>query len=763
MEPKKEGLNLKLCSILLKLQILSINILLNLAFILGIKNNTNDKNIIITDIIKNLNNKEEKELEEFQKILKENIELYQTKNKEELFEDVIANVKEENNNKNNTQESEDRINTSFKNKIKIKKRNYNEMIKENYKLNIEKENKNDLIYNDDEIASDPDESKVLKKKPKNKIYPKLLKEEKHYYYTDNKNYEWQFLEVNGVKNYYYFRCSSKLCRAFGKIKRDDKNKIFILSKAHSLNYYRHNYYLKNISADRLIKGELTKSEWEIENIRYNLFKWYFKNNYNSSEENCKLFFKEKLKNVFEIDSKIENEIKKSKFSINYTKGCFLTMLNKLENLIDENNNRMTYIIEYVHYNKIKKSNENLNMYIIMNKNMYNEIKNQNIYQYFGDATFRCVPPSFRTYRLYVISGFNILNKRTKILSYILIPNETEMTYLEMFKNLKNKFEFQQRFFTMDFNKASCKALKKIFPNIYIIKCFFHYVKSLFKHIKSLGLFKNNNKENVLELLYNLKVLSFIEPKYIPSLYKKIKKKYNSKDFIDFYKYFERVWKPNSITGKNKKIPDWNYYYILTSLEIDVKYLFLTNNISEHINKILNSHFNTKFPTFEKWKYSLLETEKEINNKTNLVERSDYVTNVLLYFIKKHKDLKISNELLTLDEITKLSSLMKSEASIGNIIPLSDFIVPYNSDINIEKKDEIKSEINNDENNCNMILENTDSENNNSSEEGSDKDSSDDNYANNNNDNLYNKLTKDDDLSYNIQQLLNNLKLDDKLI
>ena len=74
MEPKKEGLNLKLCSILLKLRILSINILLNLVFILGIKNNTNDKNIIIIDIIKNLNNKEEKELEEFQKILKENIE-----------------------------------------------------------------------------------------------------------------------------------------------------------------------------------------------------------------------------------------------------------------------------------------------------------------------------------------------------------------------------------------------------------------------------------------------------------------------------------------------------------------------------------------------------------------------------------------------------------------------------------------------------------------------------------------------------------------
>ena len=37
------------------------------------------------------------------------------------------------------------------------------MIKENYKFNIEKENKNDLIYNNDEIASDPNESKFLKK------------------------------------------------------------------------------------------------------------------------------------------------------------------------------------------------------------------------------------------------------------------------------------------------------------------------------------------------------------------------------------------------------------------------------------------------------------------------------------------------------------------------------------------------------------------------------------------------------------------------
>ena len=43
------------------------------------------------------------------------------------------------------------------------------------------------------------------------------------------------------------------------------------------------------------------------------------------------------------------------------------------------------------------------MSIIFNKNICIEIKNPNIYQYFGDSTFRCVPPTFRNFNLYNIS------------------------------------------------------------------------------------------------------------------------------------------------------------------------------------------------------------------------------------------------------------------------------------------------------------------------------------------------------------------------
>ena len=162
--------------------------------------------------------------------------------------------------------------------------------------------------------------------------------------------------------------------------------------------------------------------------------------------------------------------------------------------------------------------------------MSKEIKNKDIYQFFGEATYRCIPPTFRTYRLYILSGFNLIIKKTMILAFILILNETIITYKEMFKNLKNIFGFNPRLFNMDFNKAECVALKKIFPNIYVIKCFFHYIQCLYKHIKKYGLNKKEYKNEIYELLFNLKMLSFIEAESISYIYKKIKKNTTIKIF-----------------------------------------------------------------------------------------------------------------------------------------------------------------------------------------------------------------------------------------
>jgi len=196
------------------------------------------------------------------------------------------------------------------------------------------------------------------------------------------------------------------------------------------------------------------------------------------------------------------------------------MTDKLIELKDESKEKISYICEYKHYNKITKKDDTLIMYIILTKEMSREIKNKDIYQFFGDATYRCVPPTFRKYRLYILSGFNLQLKKTMIVAMILIPNETQITYKEMFKNLKNIFGFNPRLFNMDFNKAECIALKEIFPNVYIIKCFFHYIQCLYKYIKKSCLNIKEYKTDISELLLNLKMLSFIEPDNISYIYKK---------------------------------------------------------------------------------------------------------------------------------------------------------------------------------------------------------------------------------------------------
>ena len=93
------------------------------------------------------------------------------------------------------------------------------------------------------------------------------------------------------------------------------------------------------------------------------------------------------------------------------------------------------------------------MYFIITKNKSFELRNKDISQYFGDAAYHCVPPTFRTYKLYIIFGFNIILKKITILSYILIPNETVNTYIVLFKHLKNNFGFNSKIFTIDFNIA----------------------------------------------------------------------------------------------------------------------------------------------------------------------------------------------------------------------------------------------------------------------------------------------------------------------
>lgn len=221
-----------------------------------------------------------------------------------IIENKIEKEQKANNQTNNIEENDTKsinssINKWFNNlnlempiNKKPRKRNYNEMFENS--INRYEMNENICDNNELYISEDSDEIKPFKKSRKNKIYSKLLKQynEILYYYTDNKKYEWEYLEINGTKLNYYFKCSTGICKGFGMIKRNNKLQKFKITKINDLPYYKHTYFIKAISPRKLINEQIkiTEEEWKNEKIRINLFKWYFLNNKEDTEETCILYF-----------------------------------------------------------------------------------------------------------------------------------------------------------------------------------------------------------------------------------------------------------------------------------------------------------------------------------------------------------------------------------------------------------------------------------------------------------------------------------------
>ena len=45
------------------------------------------------------------------------------------------------------------------------------------------------------------------------------------------------------------------------IERENKNRIFRITKEHSIKYYEHTYYMKSIKLDKILNKNVTKEEW----------------------------------------------------------------------------------------------------------------------------------------------------------------------------------------------------------------------------------------------------------------------------------------------------------------------------------------------------------------------------------------------------------------------------------------------------------------------------------------------------------------------
>ena len=163
--------------------------------------------------------------------------------------------------------------------------------------------------------------------------------------------------------------------------------------------------------------------------------------------------------------------------------------------------------------------------------------------YFGDTTFDVIPPQNKGMKLFELLAYN--NKFNKIYLCLmaLIYNENKETLEAIFNFLKLNYNFYSNLFTVDFGKAGYLAIQNIFSKTRIFPCFFHLIRRLILHLKYLRSKNKLVKRNAKNLLFNIKLLIFIDSDKILEFFNKIKDDYysNNKKFID---YFEKQYFKN---------------------------------------------------------------------------------------------------------------------------------------------------------------------------------------------------------------------------
>ena len=124
------------------------------------------------------------------------------------------------------------------------------------------------------------------------------------------------------------------------------------------------------------------------------------------------------------------------------------------------------------------------IYIIMNTEMKENIKNEKKIQYFLDVTYYATPPNNKKYRTLIILSFNSELFRTLLCNKSIISKENKETFCTILDYLKIKYKFNPGIITIDYSLAELNVIKHVFPQIKFIPCFFHFMKYIVKKFQT---------------------------------------------------------------------------------------------------------------------------------------------------------------------------------------------------------------------------------------------------------------------------------------
>ncbi|CAF4231708.1 unnamed protein product [Rotaria magnacalcarata] len=182
--------------------------------------------------------------------------------------------------------------------------------------------------------------------------------------------------------------------------------------------------------------------------------------------------------------------------------------------------------------------------------------------WFADGTFRVCPKDF--YQMFTLHG--LFKSQVIPLVYGLLIGKSTSDYDQFFERIMEEGNFNPDSILTDFEAATIKSVKSLFPNVLHKGCLFHFGQCIWRHLQSLGLQKKYQEDkyfhwNVRKLL----ALAFVPVVDVIKAFEFIADAFNDDDDEDFIDYFEKTWigEPKK-RGAGRKTPLftidlWNVY------------------------------------------------------------------------------------------------------------------------------------------------------------------------------------------------------------
>ncbi|KAL0880256.1 hypothetical protein ABMA27_002713 [Loxostege sticticalis] len=241
---------------------------------------------------------------------------------------------------------------------------------------------------------------------------------------------------------------------------------------------------------------------------------------------------------------------------------------------------------------------------------------------FGDATFNCSPPPFlQLFTIHAELGSTASTTNTKPIIYALLSDKKTETYTALFNILKSQFpNWEPIKYHCDFELGAINSIYKVFPNIEIKGCYYHWQQAMWRMGKKIfGIKKSKPQARVVALC---SVLPLLPSERLLEGWEYIKSRCNTENIKiqNFLNYLQRFWLKNDIVKTLSVFGERHR----------------TNNVSESWHSKLT--LKKKFTNIMRLLNALIKLAKNkknspIRTRTKIaIENDEFITETLMELI-----------------------------------------------------------------------------------------------------------------------------------